>query len=262
MSDGKQLDYETEESTEQQRVPRDDGSDLPIKEGAVFGAIAVVATYLTHLLLTVMTTARISPEAGMVGSGEDASYVVTDMVASWKAAGWSYLSAFGSGFEAEGESAVLSAVPNHGAAFVNGPFGLSDLFLFLVTLGGIVAAGYGIARYTETDTATEAVKTSLTVVPAYLVFAAIAAVVMTHTFTDDPAITAFIGEATGHANAAVELEVSDIVTENGYNDIEFGPSTSSAILLAGLVVPAILAAIGGVLTQPRDALETVMAKVQ
>ncbi|WP_254521665.1 hypothetical protein [Natrinema caseinilyticum] len=55
-SDGKQLGYE-EESEVRQQVPRTRGSELPIKEGAVFGSIGVVVTYLMHLYLSMVASA-------------------------------------------------------------------------------------------------------------------------------------------------------------------------------------------------------------
>ncbi|WP_222915726.1 hypothetical protein [Natrinema sp. SYSU A 869] len=271
MSDGKQMDYE-EESTEQQQnqpaqrqVPQDEGSDFPIKEGAVTGAIAVIATYLTHLFLTAIVTAQVRPEAESVGVGDDATLVITEMVSSWKAAGWSYLSVFGTGFEAEGETAFLSDAPNHGAAFagsLGNAFTLSTLFLFIVTVGGIVTAGYAVAKYTDADDAVDAAKAGVTVAVPYLAFAAIAAVVMTHTFSEVPTVVDLIGsEAVG----VYGLESTEYLNDAGdqvVSDVEFGPSTTDAILFAGIIVPAILGAVGGVLTQRRDAFETVMAKVQ
>lgn len=275
MSNGEQLEYETE-SDVQRQAPRDSGSDFPVKEGAVIGAIAVVATYLTHLLLTMIVTAQSTPIAESVGAGDDASMVVTEMVASWKAAGWSYLSVFGTGFEVDGEAATLGDAPNHGAAFaspilnsangvvygLNGAFELATLVLFLGTIGGIVAAGYGVAKYTEADDAVEAAKAGVTVALPYLVFAAIVAFVMTQSYAEVPAVQALI-EPEGAGVVGLESseylnDAEDSVTTNA----EFGPSTTDALLFAGVIVPAILGAVGGLLTQPRDALEAMMAKVQ
>ncbi|QCS40896.1 hypothetical protein [Natrinema versiforme] len=282
MSDGKQLDYDDEPAGQQQQSQAqrqgalDDGSGLPLKEGAVFGAISVVATYLAHLLMTMIVTAQTSPIAQSVGTGEDASVVVTDMVASWKAAGWSYLSVFGTGFEVDGEVATLGDAPNHGAAFaspiinsangviygLNGAFELATLVLFLGTIGSIVAAGYGVAKYTDADNAVDAVKAGVTVTLPYLVFAALAAFLMTHAYSEVPTVTSLIGSET---SGVLGLEQGDYLNDAGDSvpsGVEFGPSTTDAILFAGIIVPAILGAVGGLLTQPRDALETVMAKVQ
>ncbi|MBZ6494961.1 hypothetical protein [Natrinema longum] len=107
----------------------------------MFGAITVIATYLTHLFLTAITTAQVRPEVASIGVGDDASLIVTELVSSWKAAGWSYLGVFGTEFEVDGEAATLGDAPNHGAAFAGSPssaFGLSTLFLFLVTVGGLL----------------------------------------------------------------------------------------------------------------------------
>lgn len=266
MSDGKQLDYDDEPAGQQQRSQAqgtlDDGTDLPIKEGAVFGAISVVATYLAHLFLTMITTARTTPIVEMIGIGDDASLIVTEMVPSWKAGGWSYLSVFGTGFEVDGEATTLGNAPNHAAAFMGGSFTLSTLFLFLLTVGGIVAAGYGVARYTDADNAVDAVKAGVTVTLPYLVFAALAAFLMAHAYSEVPTVTSLIG---GEQSGVIGLEQGDYLNDAGDSvpsDVEFGPSTSDALLFAGIIVPAILGAVGGLLTQPRDALETVMAKVQ
>lgn len=73
MADERQLEYEDEQtadrSAQQPAVERANagGSDLPIKQGAVFGAIALIATYLSHLFLTAIATARSTPAAGMCG---------------------------------------------------------------------------------------------------------------------------------------------------------------------------------------------------
>lgn len=262
MSDGKRLDYETEESTDQQRVLRDDESDFPIKEGAVFGTIAVIATYLTHLLLTAISAAQTSPIAASVGVGDDASVVVTEMVASWKAAGWSYLSVFGTGFEADGEAAVLGNAPNHGAAFATDAFSMSTLLLFLATVGGIVAAGYAVAKYTDADDAGDAAKAGVTVVVPYLAFAAIVAVVMSHTYSEVPTVVTLIGTEDAGVQGLAFGDYLNDAQDSVTTDVAFGPSTTDAILFAGIVVPAILGAVGGLLTQPRDALETVMARVE
>ncbi|AGB30040.1 hypothetical protein C488_19267 [Natrinema pellirubrum DSM 15624] len=263
MSDGKQLDYE-DESDVQRQVPQGSGNELPVKEGAVFGAIAVVATYLTHLLLTMIATAQSSPIAEAVGTGED-SLIITEMVPSWKAAGWSYLSVFGTGFEVDGEAAALGGAPNHAAAFGSGPgspFFLSALFLFLVTVGGIVAAGYAVAKYTDADDTVDAAKAGVTVALPYVAFAAIAAFLMSHSYSEVPTVASLIGP---ESSGVLGLEASEYLNDAGDSvttNAEFGPSTTDALLFAGIIVPAILGAVGGLLTQPRDALETVMAKVQ
>lgn len=258
MAEESQLEYEDEQidGRPAQAVVQDSGSDLPIKQGGVFGAIAVVATYLAHLLVTAMATAQASPATYTEGAGEDATLVVTDLVASWIAAGWSYLAVFGAGFEADGERATLGDAPNHAAGFGDFPFLLADTLLFVLSVGLVIAAGYAIAKYTDTDDAAEAVKAAVTVVPAYLVFAAIVAFAMTTTYSDPALVDSVASSTAGLESADFFNSEGDVTT-----DIEFGPSTSDAILFAGIVVPAVLAAIGGLLTQREDALDTVMAKV-
>ncbi|WP_226482113.1 hypothetical protein [Natrinema amylolyticum] len=268
MSDGKQVDYE-EESTEQQQnqpaqrqVPQNEGSDLPIKEGAVFGAIAVVATYLAHLLVTLVASAQTTPEVTVEGTGDDATVVATDLVSSWVGAGWSYIASFGVGFEAAGEPATISDAPNNVAAIANTPFFLLDTVLFLATIGAVVAAGYAVARYTDADDAVDAVKAGVTVVPPYLVFAAVAAFLMTHTYSEDVLVQTLVGDSTSLGNVAT-LEYEQFFSDEGnvISDVEFGPATTDAILFGGLAVPAVLAAAGGLLTQWRDAVESAVTAV-
>lgn len=254
MSDGKQLDYETEESTEEQRVSRDDERDLPIKEGAVFGIIGVLITYLTHLFLTMGASTQITP---IINNNGDAP-VATELVASWVAAGWSYLGTFGVGFEASGEAATLSQAPNNAAAIsssLSTGFLFVPMVLFAVTVGAIMAAGYGIARYTDADDPVDAVKAGLTVVPPYLVFAAIAALLMTHSYSDLATVTQIIGDVpTLQGDQFVD---GDTVTSN----IEFGAATSDAIIFAGILFPATFAVIGALITQGEDVIDAVVDKV-
>lgn len=267
MSDGKQLEYE-DESGGQRQVPQDGGSDLPIKEGAVFGAIAVVATYLAHLLLTLLAAGQTSPEPYVDASGESPVVVVTDLVPSWVAAGWSYLATFGVGFEASGETATLGDAPNNVAAMTNSPFMLADTVLFVATIGSVVAAGYAIASYTDADGPVEAVKAAVTVVPPYLVFGAIAAFLMTHTYSDQHLVELIAGQPIEGSNSfefgtVPALNAEQFVNDDGefIGSIDFGPSTTDAILFAGIVIPAVLAAAGGLVTQWRDAVETAVGKV-
>ncbi|ELY55527.1 hypothetical protein [Natronolimnohabitans innermongolicus] len=260
MADDSQLEYEdgqTESQPEQaqrqtqaqQPATQSASSELPIKEGAVVGSIAVIATYLSHLLFTIIATADSTP------AGD------TEMVGVATAGGWSYLSALGTGFEAEGEPATLGDAPNHAAAFATSPFTLSTTVLALLTLGGALAAGYGIAKYTGTDNAVDAVKASATVVPPYLVFALLAAFLLTHTYSDE-LVVSFVGTETSSGSVA-GLDAEQFFNSDGEvtSDLEFGPATTGAVLYAGLLIPAVLAVIGGLVTQWEDALETVMAKV-
>ncbi|MCU4926951.1 hypothetical protein OB905_13330 [Halobacteria archaeon AArc-dxtr1] len=225
-----------ERQVEQQR-------SLPVKQGAAFGAVAAVATYLAHLLLTIVATAQASPTPDSDGNP-------VSLVASWEAAGWSYLSTFGVGFGADGETATVGDAPNHAAAFAAPPISLGTLVLFTVSVGAIVAAGYAIAKYSDPDDSVEAVKAGLTTVPAYLVFAIVIAVVMTHTYEDVL--------AAGLVDSVAGLDAADY--EEG-DTVSFGASTTSAALYAGLLFPAVFAVAGALLTEWRDARDRVLAKV-
>lgn len=258
MSDGKQLDYEDEPAGEQQRSQAqrqgalDDGSDLPIKEGAVFGIIGVLITYLTHLYLTVAASAQATP----ITYADGDTTVVTDLVSSWVAAGWSYLAAFGVGFEASGEVATLSDAPNNVAALSNTPFALATTVLFTVTVGSLMVAGYGVARYTDADSPVDAVKAGLTIVPPYLVFAAIAAFLMTHSYGDEVLVGQLI-------DSVGTLESGQFLNDEGdvISNVDFGASTTDAILFAGIIFPAAFAIVGSLITQGEAVIDTAIAKV-
>lgn len=236
--------YEEGGPATRQPVQQQGGSDLPVKEGAAFGVIAVVATYLAHLFLTVVATAQTTP---LTDSNGDP----IELVASWQAAGWSYLSAFGVGFEADGEITTLGDAPNHAAAFSSSPFFLSGALLFLVSVGAVVAAGYAVAKHTDADDAVEAAKAGVTIVPAYLVFAIIFAFVMTHTYEDVL--------AAGFAQNVPGLDAADY-GPNG-DDVPFGPSTADAAIYAGILFPLVFGVLGAVSTQWRDALDRIVARV-
>lgn len=255
MADESQLEYEDEQADGRpaQAAAQDSGTDLPYKEGAVFGAIAVIVTYLTHLFLTVVATAQTTPTTYT----DDGSLVVTDMVASWQAAGWSYVAAFGAGFEADGETATLGDAPNQAAAMGSAPFFMADTLLFLISVGLVVVAGYAVANYVEADDAVEAAKAGVTIVPAYLIFGAIVAFAMTHTYSDAVLVESVLDSA---GTVDPEPFLNDEAEITG--DIDFAASTTGAVGAAGLVVPGVLGVVGGLITQWRDALERLMAQVQ
>ncbi|WP_408956701.1 hypothetical protein [Natrinema sp. 74] len=269
MSDGKQLEYEEEEqSVNQQRIPRDDGTELPIKEGAVFGALAVVVTYLAHFFLTVVASAQMTPVVNTTGD----TPVATDLVASWTAAGWSYLATFGVGFKASGEAIALGDIPNNPAALANSPaslanspaslanspFFLSGAVLFAVTVGAVTAAGYGIARYTDADGPAEAAKAGITVVPPYLAFGVITALLMTATFSDYATVFSIL--------ESVPLLQTDqfinVQEQTASSNITVKPSTGDAVLFAGIVFPAIFAVVGSLITQGEEVIDAAVAKVE
>jgi len=217
----------------------------------VFGALGVLVTYFTHLYLTVAASAQSTPFTYT----QDGSTVVTDMVASWVAAGWSYLGAFGVGFEAGGEAATLSAAPNNVAALSNSPFALATTVLFAVTVGTLVAAGYAIASHTGADSPADAAKAGLTVVPPYVVFAGIAAVLMSHTYSD-PQLVSSVVNSVGGLEAEAFISQGEVTS-----DLQFGPSLTDAVLLAGVVFPAAFAVVGALLTQGQRSVDAVVDRV-
>ncbi|WP_254521666.1 hypothetical protein [Natrinema caseinilyticum] len=181
--------------------------------------------------------------------------MATDLVSSWVAAGWSYLSTFGVGFEVNGEAATLGQAPNNVAAISNSPFVLATTVLFAVTVGTVIAAGYGIARYTDADDPVEAAKVGLTVVPPYLVFAALAAFVMTHTYSDLVTVSQLAG-------SVPMLQPSTFINEGSVAmKPTFGASTTDAILFAGIVFPTIFGVAGALISQGNGVVDAAIAKV-
>lgn len=217
----------------------------------MFGAGSVLITYLTHLYLTVAASAQSTPLIYNDGSAT----VTTELVPSWIGAGWSYLATFGVGFEAGGEAATLSTAPNNVAAVTNSPFALASTTLFAVTVGTLIAAGYGIATYTDAENPVEAAKAGLTVVPAYLVFAVLAAVLMSHNYSDAALVEQIVGSVSG-------LEAEQFVSGGEITgDVDFGPSLTDSVLFAGIVFPAVFAVLGAVLSQGRSTVDAVVDKV-
>lgn len=161
MAEDSQLEYE-EEQTDGQVPERpadtaDGESDLPLKEGAVFGAAAFLLSYAVTWAMTVTTFA-----ANAVDTSGDVPGTLT-------VAGWSLLANLGSSIEMDGEAVSIGR--ELGAA---NPAGYSTMIVltFLV----IVAAGFALARYDGADDLESAAKSAVLIVPGYLVLALLFAV--------------------------------------------------------------------------------------
>ena len=181
MADENQMEYDesgaeqpVQGAGEQPQAASDAGSELPVKEGAVFGVGAFLLSYLTSLAVVIGTFAL---------GGVDAD----DMAASWEFAAWGLLSGLGATFEVDGEVASLVSA--------GGGFGNVAIVFILVPLVVLLAAGYSMAKYTDATDAGEAAKAGALVVPGWLVLAVIFSVVAE--YETDAEVT--MGVATGDA---------------------------------------------------------------
>ncbi len=126
-------------------------------------------------------------------------------------AAWTVLINLGTELQADGEAVQAFDLTMTWNVLT---FASSPVFL-LGTFGVIVVAGYVVADYGRPETVPEAVVAALLVVPVYFVFAVTVATIATWSPTGEETIV--------------------------------GPSFSDAALYAGILVPALFAAIGGLL---------------
>ncbi|MFC4540674.1 hypothetical protein ACFO5R_01880 [Halosolutus amylolyticus] len=161
MAEDSQLEYEEEQtdgqSAERPAATAESGTDLPLKEGAVFGAAAFLLSYAVTWAMTVTTFAA---------SAVDTS---GDVPGTFTVAGWSLLANLGSAVEMEGEP--ISIGSELGAA---SPAGYSTMIVLTFLI--IVAAGFALARYEGAEDLESAAKSAVLVVPGYLVLALLVAV--------------------------------------------------------------------------------------
>lgn len=218
----------------------------PYQRGIVYGTIAVAVTYLTHLYMT------------MVSSSLVPSTAETGHVSVLTSAGWSYLSVFGVGFQADGESAGLDVAIGNLAPLSNpiqtsptffapqgsDPFLFADTLVVLVTICLPILMGYFLARNIEPDTVTQAAKAGITIVIPYFVFAVIAGLLFAHTYDSIDTV----GEI---ANAVEGLD------SNSYSDgdeLTFAPSVPQTVLFAGLLFPTTFGVLGALITQSQETI--------
>lgn len=166
MANESELEYE--EGTEQpadaraaEPVPADD-DDLPLYEGAIFGAGAFVVGYLTMLMLVLSRLSATGTELESQDPG------------SWKVAIWMFLGHQGVGLEADGEVVPIAEVGQLGA----------NSILYFVPLVALVAAGYGIVKYVDGDSLEDNLKAAALIAPGYLVLSLVFALLAGHEYTD------------------------------------------------------------------------------
>lgn len=190
-----------------------DGSivdELPLKEGALFGAVAYVVGYaLTYVLLTV---------DGEVEPSELGSFLTVDLASGYQVVGWFF---YGAHFV----STELTGSGNAGSATIGGNVlsetttQIPSVVYYAVPIVLLVAAGYALVTYLDLgDVSTEAAaKSGSALAVGYLPLAIVGTIVF-----------------------------SGSVSQGGQS-ISMGPDLVTGALLAGIVFPLVLGAAGGAL---------------
>lgn len=202
-----------EPTAERTATAKGAGTDLPLKQGGIFGAGAFLLSYLGTLMVVY----------GALSAGG----VVADNTASaWQISGMALLSSLGVTVRAgEDPTSLLTASglsANHVILLIAVPV------ITVGTAAALTAAGYGLVRYTDTDTLAGSVKTSLLLVPGWLVLTLVMAVL-----------------SSWESSAGTSYSVA----------------TGEAFLFAGLLFPALFGLVGGLLARWPEPVDEAMAKI-
>ena len=157
MADDSQLEYEDEPggTTAQPAQPAvESESDLPLKEGALFGVGGFLLSYVSVLTLVM---------GAMAMDGVDAD----DSAATWEMASWVLLSGLGAGFEEGGEVASITSAPGAGS------LAIPSLFVGVIAIVVLIGVGYSLAKYTGAEDSAEAAQASALAVPGWLLLAVV-----------------------------------------------------------------------------------------
>lgn len=202
----------------------DDKLQLP--EGSIAGGGAFVLAYLFYRqIVTFFMTVSGPMEEGP---------------AAWVVSGWYFFASHGVGLEASGETVGLSALPvsSLSSSFSFGGWFLQVLILFL-PVGLLVGAGYLVASWTDPDDLTELVAASVSVALPYLVLSLVAAVLMSHSFTDEQMISSVV------QSSQPLMEQFD----EAPGSLEVGVSLTDAVIYAGILYPVVFGLVGGALAK-------------
>lgn len=166
MADDSQLKYEDEpgETTANQQPqaqPVNGGSDLPLKEGALFGVGGFLLSYLSVFALV----------QGTISMGG----VDTDnLAATWEIAAWFLLAGLGAEFEIDGETASVFAIFAEDILDLEvGLLLFQPEFAILIPIVVLIGAGYSLAKYTGAEDSAEAAQASALAVPGWLLLAVV-----------------------------------------------------------------------------------------
>lgn len=198
---------------------------LRLPEGTIAGGGAFVLAYLFYRQIVTFT---------MTVSGP-----VENGPAGWIVSGWYFFASHGVSLEASGEAVGLGGLPsNLSSTFNFGGWFLQVLILFLPVVL-LVGAGYLVASWTDPDDLTELVAASVSVALPYLVLSLVAAVLMSHSFTDEQMIASIV------QGSEPLMEQFDDVP----GSLEVGVSLTDAVLYAGILYPVVFGLVGGALAK-------------
>ncbi|PSQ26267.1 hypothetical protein BRD03_10630 [Halobacteriales archaeon QS_9_68_17] len=209
-----------------QRTETGFADKLQLPEGGVAGGGAFVLAYLFYRQIVTFS---------MTVSGP-----MEEGPAAWVVSGWYFFASHGVGLEASGETVGLSALPINSlsSSFSFGGWFLQVLILFL-PVGLLVGAGYLVASWTDPDDLTELVAASVSVALPYLVLSLVAAVLMSHSFTDERMIASVVQSSQPLMEQLDEPPGS----------LEVGVNLIDAVIYAGILYPVVFGLVGGALAE-------------
>lgn len=198
---------------------------LTLPEGTIAGAGAFLLAYLFYRQIVTFT---------MTVSGP-----VEEGPAGWIVSGWYFFASHGVSLEASGQAVGLGSLPsNFVSSYSFGGWFLQVLILFLPVVL-LVGAGYLVASWTDPDDLTELAAASVSVALPYLVLSLVAAVLMSHSFTDEAMITSII-----QSSEPLMDQFDDVP-----GSLEVGVSLTDAVLYAGILYPVVFGLIGGAIAK-------------
>jgi len=215
---------------------------LPLGEGVVTGSGAFLLAYLFyHQVITFTTTLGNASPQGPSG---------------WIVAGWYFFGSHNVPVEVGGETAAISVLPNLGMG--NSGFGvfggwpIQVLLLFAPALL-LIGAGYLVVSWEDPDELVDLATSVVAVAIPYLVLSVVAALVMTHTYTNEQAIAGLLDAITplGEQYSGGEPPAS----------LNAGVNTVNAALFAGILYPIVFGFIGGVVAKKDLVVDEVSAKL-
>ncbi len=182
------------------------GADLPLGRGAAGGALAFPLGYLA---IFIVQSGDLPKRLGSVADALAALGVSPP--AGWQVVGWYFLGAHNAGIDVS-----TSVAGQSGSGTVLGDLGVLQMVVLVLLL---VLAGFLVARTAAPRDATEGAKAGLPFVPGYLVLTVVLALASSWSFSESA--------------AGVSASAST------------APEPLPAVLLAGILYPAVFGALGG-----------------
>lgn len=213
---------------------------LPLGEGIVAGSGAFLLAYLFyHQVVTFLTTFGSASAKGPSG---------------WVVSGWYFFASHNVPVRASGELAAISTLPRLGTSGTNFIGGWPvQLFLLFAPAVLLIGAGYLVASRVDPDELVDLAGSVVAVAIPYLVLSVVAALLMTHTYTNADAIGTIV--------SSVEPLAEQYSGGEPPANLQVGVDLVDAILFAGVLYPLIFAGIGGVIAKKDLVVDEVSAKL-